>query len=449
MFYLDPGVDTGDIIDQRAIPIEDIDDCATLYEKVSDAGTAMLLPAPARAAGRDRAPPTPGRAARHGHAAAPARGRPDRLDARPTCALRLGPRADPPVPGAFTELAGRRLFVWRAETGSAATTARPGTLLEGPDGAIEVATGDGTLRLHARAVGRRARGRGRDPPPVGRRDASRWGRRHEGPGGRGAPRRRAAGTGRDDPAPPRRWRRGLDPRGLHGHEPPLRGAGGRPPDVHRPRGGDRDGRVHRVRRPPRPGPRPPLADRGRRASSRRGSRPWTRRSSTSTTGATSTATTGSCARRRSSPRGPMRRRACGRSAASRRRRPRSGARRPGCRPFTPNLFVDIDAVLAAKLEAFAAYESEVRPWPHPRSLRALEAGPATGAPSRAARQPRRSRSPGSIGEAGRRPGPRGPGDRHPRAGDAGPRRGHPGRIGRAGDLPPGPHRPRRRARSRS
>ncbi len=45
----------------------------------------------------------------------------------------------------------------------------------------------------------------------------------------------------------------------------------------------------------------------------------------------------------------------------------------GLPPFTPNLFVDIDAVLAAKLEAFAAYESEVRPWPHPRSLRALEA----------------------------------------------------------------------------
>jgi len=54
-----------------------------------------------------------------------------------------------PYPGAFTELAGRRLFVWRAETGRAETTARPGTLVEGPDGAIEVATGDGTLRLRA------------------------------------------------------------------------------------------------------------------------------------------------------------------------------------------------------------------------------------------------------------------------------------------------------------
>ena len=54
-----------------------------------------------------------------------------------------------PYPGAFTELAGRRLFVWRAEPGSAETSALPGTLVAGPDGAIEVATGDGTLRLYA------------------------------------------------------------------------------------------------------------------------------------------------------------------------------------------------------------------------------------------------------------------------------------------------------------
>jgi methionyl-tRNA formyltransferase len=53
-----------------------------------------------------------------------------------------------PYPGAFTELGGRRLSVWRAEAGRADTAAGPGTLLEGPDGAIEVATGDGTLRLH-------------------------------------------------------------------------------------------------------------------------------------------------------------------------------------------------------------------------------------------------------------------------------------------------------------
>jgi LmbE family N-acetylglucosaminyl deacetylase len=45
----------------------------------------------------------------------------------------------------------------------------------------------------------------------------------------------------------------------------------------------------------------------------------------------------------------------------------------GLAPFVPNLFVDVVDTLTAKLDAFAAYVSEVRPWPHPRSREALEA----------------------------------------------------------------------------
>ena len=45
----------------------------------------------------------------------------------------------------------------------------------------------------------------------------------------------------------------------------------------------------------------------------------------------------------------------------------------GLAPFVPNLFVDVSETLAAKLDAFDAYVSEVRPWPHPRSRQALEA----------------------------------------------------------------------------
>lgn len=40
--------------------------------------------------------------------------------------------------------------------------------------------------------------------------------------------------------------------------------------------------------------------------------------------------------------------------------------------FVPNWFVDITATLDRKLAALAAYESEMRDWPHPRSLRAVE-----------------------------------------------------------------------------
>lgn len=42
-------------------------------------------------------------------------------------------------------------------------------------------------------------------------------------------------------------------------------------------------------------------------------------------------------------------------------------------PFAPTYFVDISAHLARKLEALACYRSEMLPFPHPRSLEAVEA----------------------------------------------------------------------------
>ena len=42
------------------------------------------------------------------------------------------------------------------------------------------------------------------------------------------------------------------------------------------------------------------------------------------------------------------------------------------RTFVPDLWVDITPTLQTKLDAMACYESEVRDYPHPRSLKALE-----------------------------------------------------------------------------
>lgn len=54
--------------------------------------------------------------------------------------------------------------------------------------------------------------------------------------------------------------------------------------------------------------------------------------------------------------------------------------------FEPDLFVDIEGHLDAKVEAFEAYETEVREYPHPRSAEALRAlaktrGTACGSPT--------------------------------------------------------------------
>ncbi len=46
---------------------------------------------------------------------------------------------------------------------------------------------------------------------------------------------------------------------------------------------------------------------------------------------------------------------------------------PGSAPaFLPNWFVDISAVLEIKRKALQAYDSEMRPWPHPRSYEGVE-----------------------------------------------------------------------------
>jgi LmbE family N-acetylglucosaminyl deacetylase len=42
------------------------------------------------------------------------------------------------------------------------------------------------------------------------------------------------------------------------------------------------------------------------------------------------------------------------------------------RPFEPQFFVDISAELPVKLEALGCYTTEMRDWPHPRSLAAVE-----------------------------------------------------------------------------
>lgn len=46
---------------------------------------------------------------------------------------------------------------------------------------------------------------------------------------------------------------------------------------------------------------------------------------------------------------------------------------PGENWFLPNWFTDISATLELKLSAFACYETEQRPYPHPRNARALRA----------------------------------------------------------------------------
>ena len=58
--------------------------------------------------------------------------------------------------------------------------------------------------------------------------------------------------------------------------------------------------------------------------------------------------------------------------------------------FVPNWFVDVSATLERKLEAFACFETEQRPYPHPRSERASAPPRSSSARAPAASTPSRS-----------------------------------------------------------
>jgi methionyl-tRNA formyltransferase len=153
MFFLDEGIDTGEVIDQRRIPILDEDDCASLYRKVADSAVDMLLEhLPRLKTGTaPRAPQDEAQAT-----VMPRRRPEDGLidwtrDAR---SLFNWVRAlTHPYPGAFTFHGRRRLFVWRAAEAvpdpvtAAAPDAVPGRLFVGDDEQVHVATGNGLLRL--------------------------------------------------------------------------------------------------------------------------------------------------------------------------------------------------------------------------------------------------------------------------------------------------------------
>jgi methionyl-tRNA formyltransferase len=154
LMFLDEGVDTGDILAQRAFPIADDDTCATVYDKVARSEDEMIREVmPLIHDGR-----MPRRPQDHSLATVMPRRRPEDgvVDwSRTTKQLHDWVRAlTHPYPGAFTTLAGRRVWIWKASPwrpgpgGFAAGRPQPGMWrLEGTPPRLVAGTGDGELSL--------------------------------------------------------------------------------------------------------------------------------------------------------------------------------------------------------------------------------------------------------------------------------------------------------------
>jgi methionyl-tRNA formyltransferase len=141
MFYLTEGVDDGDVIGSVDIDVDPHEDAGTLYAKHRDAHVT-LMHRHARDVLHGTAPRTP---QDHDRATTWERRRPEdgRIDpSRPVSEVgRLVRAVTRPFPGAFLELEGERLLVWRAEPAQG-SGAPPGVL----DGDL-LSCADGALRL--------------------------------------------------------------------------------------------------------------------------------------------------------------------------------------------------------------------------------------------------------------------------------------------------------------
>ena len=143
LMQMDEGLDTGPVLARRALRIAPDDDGGTLHDRLAALGAEALVETLAEvAAGRARATPQ----VQAGATYAPKIQKSEtRLDwQRPAAELERAVRAFRPAPGAFTQLAGESIKVWRSSIVSGAGT--PGSMLRADD-VLHVACGAGALAL--------------------------------------------------------------------------------------------------------------------------------------------------------------------------------------------------------------------------------------------------------------------------------------------------------------
>ena len=147
-FYLEPGVDHGDIIAQKKFPIIEEDTCKTVYEKCTSAAVEILrecLP-------RIEQGTMPRKKQDDSKATVFKRRKPEDgvIDwDKTTLQLYNWVRAlTHPYPGAFSFYKGKKIFIWKAKKAIWKGKEKPGTIVK-VDKEVLVKTGDGALRLQS------------------------------------------------------------------------------------------------------------------------------------------------------------------------------------------------------------------------------------------------------------------------------------------------------------
>ncbi len=147
LMWMEPGLDTGPVLLTRRTPIADDDTGGGLHDRLAALGAAVLGEGLARTVRGETlaAHPQPEAGVTYAHKLDKAEAALDFRDSAAALARKV--RAFDPWPVAEAVLAGERLRVWAAVALPGRADAAPGTLLGAGRDGLDLATGDGILRI--------------------------------------------------------------------------------------------------------------------------------------------------------------------------------------------------------------------------------------------------------------------------------------------------------------